>query len=162
MTPKYISLVFLLITTSFFAQKTEYSSLNIADSIKENANAVVHLNQVDIVIASQRNMKITTKRVVSVLNESGLSAIDAVEYYDKKTSVNSIGATVYSALGAEIKKIKRKDFRDQCVIDGITIFSDSRIIFLNYTPVMYPFTVVYESEITTSNMESYFRLFGKC
>jgi Domain of Unknown Function with PDB structure (DUF3857) len=151
MIQKYFSIIFLLLTTTLFAQKLEYNTLIISDSIKENANAVVRLNQVDIAITSQRSMKINTKRIVTVLNENGLSAIDAGEHYDKKTNVNTIFAIVYNALGTEIKKIKRKDFRDQCVIDGITIFSDSRTIYLVYTPVNYPFTIVYESEIETSN-----------
>jgi Domain of Unknown Function with PDB structure (DUF3857)/Domain of Unknown Function with PDB structure (DUF3858) len=151
MIQKYFCLISLFLSTTLFAQKADYNSLIIADSLKENANAVVRLNQIDITIASQRSMKISTKRIVTVLDEKGLSAIDAGEYYDKKTSVNSILATVYNAFGVEIKKIRRKDFRDQCVIDGITIFSDSRTIYLNYVPVGYPFTIVYESEVQTSN-----------
>jgi flagellar biosynthesis/type III secretory pathway M-ring protein FliF/YscJ len=46
-----ISVVFLLTTTFFFAQKSDYSTLNISDSLKENANVIVRLNQMDIVIA---------------------------------------------------------------------------------------------------------------
>lgn len=138
-------------TTLSFAQKNDYAVINIADSLKQNANSVVRLNQVDIDISSQRNMKINTKRVITIFNEKGLSDINAIEYYDKKTTVNNIFATVYNSFGLEIKKIKRKDFRDQCVVDGITIFSDSRLIYLNYTPTDYPFTIVYESEVETSN-----------
>lgn len=142
---------FFLFATSIFSQKIEYATLLISDSLKQNANAVVRLNQTDIEIASQRSMVITTKRVVTVLNDKGLSAIDATEHYDKKTIVRSIEATVYDGFGIEIKKIKRKDFRDQCTIDGITLFSDSRFIYLDYTPTQFPFTIVYESEVTTSN-----------
>lgn len=142
---------FFLFATSIFSQKIEYTTLLIPDSLKQNANAVVRLNQTDIEIVSQRSMVITTKRVVTVLNDKGLSAIDATEHYDKKTNVRSIEATVYDGFGIEIKKIKRKDFRDQCTIDGITLFSDSRFIYLDYTPTQYPFTIVYESEVATSN-----------
>ncbi len=138
-------------TTLSFAQKNDYAVINIADSLKQNANSVVRLNQVDIDISSQRNMKINTKRVITIFNEKGLSDINAIEYYDKKTTVNNIFATVYNSFGLEIKKIKRKDFRDQCVVDGVTIFSDSRFIYLNYTPIDYPFTIVYESEVSSSN-----------
>ena len=142
---------FLFLFTSFlFAQESEYNTQTIADSLKENANAVVRLNQVDITISSQRNMTINSKRVITVLNEKGLSAIDAVENYNKKTSVRSIEAAVYDGFGKEIKKIKRKDFKDQSAIGGSTLFSDSRYIYLDYTPTQYPFTVVYESELETS------------
>ena len=147
---KYVSFLFLFFTSFIFAQKIEYNSLNISDSLKENANAVVRLNQIDIVIASQRSMSITTKRVVTVLNEKGLSAIDAIESYDKRTNIRNIEATVYDILGKEIKKIKRKDFKDQSSGEGGTLFSDNRYLYLDYTPVQYPFTVVFDSEIETS------------
>ncbi|MDD5149870.1 MAG: DUF3857 domain-containing protein [Flavobacterium sp.] len=147
---KYGCLVFLFFTTLLSAQKTEYSTLLIPDSLKQNANAVVRLNQIDIVISSQRNMNIKEKRVVTILNEKGLGSIDAIEHYDKQTSVRSIDATVFDGFGNEIKKVKRKDFRDQCALDGVTLFSDNRLIYLNYTPTQYPFTIVYESEVETS------------
>nr|WP_315179188.1 DUF3857 domain-containing protein [uncultured Flavobacterium sp.] len=147
---KYVSFLFLFFTSFIFAQKIEYNSLNISDSLKENANAVVRLNQIDIAIASQRSMSITTKRVVTVLNEKGLSAIDAIESYDKRTNIRNIEATVYDILGKEIKKIKRKDFKDQSSGEGGTLFSDNRYLYLDYTPVQYPFTIVFDSEIETS------------
>jgi hypothetical protein len=37
-------------------------------SLKENANAIVRLNQIDVTISSQRSMAIN-KRVITVLNE---------------------------------------------------------------------------------------------
>lgn len=146
----YSCLVFLIFTSLLSAQKPEYSSSLISDSLKQNANSVVRLNQLDIVISSQRNMKIYKRRVVTILNEKGLSSIDAQENYDKRRSVENIQATVFDAFGNEIKKIKRKDFRDQSSVSGGTLFSDDRYIYLDYTPIQYPFTVVYESEMVTS------------
>jgi hypothetical protein len=148
---KFICFLFLFSSTFLFAQKSEYPIQSIADSLKDNANAVVRLNQVDITISSQRNMTIKTQRVVTVLNEKGLNDIDAAEYYDKSTRVKSIDATVFSGLGTEIKKIKKKDFKDQSAVSGSTLFSDNRIIFLDYTPTQYPFTIIFQSEIETSN-----------
>lgn len=149
---KFLSslLITFLFTSTIFAQKTEYSSLLISDSLKQNANAVVRLNQIDILISSQRNMNIKKKRVVSVLNEKGLESIDAYENYDKRRTVQNIQVTVLDAFGNEIKKIKRKDFKDQSAVDGGTLFSDGRIVYLDYTPTHYPFTIIYESEIETS------------
>jgi hypothetical protein len=146
-----ISVVFLLTTTLLFAQKSEYSALTISDSLKENANAVVRLNQIDIVIASQRSMNIKNKRVVTVLNEKGLGAIEAYENYDRSSPVKSILATVYDSFGKEIKKVKRSDFKDVSAVNGSTLFSENRYIYLDYTPIQYPFTVVFESETETSN-----------
>src|SRR5687768_5443379 len=91
------SLITFLFATTIFAQKTEYPSLLIPDSLKQNANAVVRLEQIDIVISSQREMNIKNKRVVTVLNEKGQEAIDAYENYDKRRVIKNIQATVFDA-----------------------------------------------------------------
>ncbi|KFF04963.1 DUF3857 domain-containing protein [Flavobacterium reichenbachii] len=147
----YSALFFLLISLISSAQKNNYSSLIISDSLKDNANAVVRLNQIDIVISSQRDMNIKTQRVVTVLNEKGIGEMDAFQHYDKTTSVRGIEAVIYDSFGNEIKKIKRKDFRDQSAVSGSTLFSDNRVIYLDYTPIAYPFTIVYNCEVQTSN-----------
>lgn len=121
-TTSIVSLFFLFTTTFLFAQKNDYGALTINDSLKENADAVVRLNQVDIVIASQRGMNIKNKRVVTVLNENGLDAIEAYENYDKRSPVRNIMATIYDVFGKEIKKIKRADFKDVSAISGSTLF----------------------------------------
>lgn len=147
---KLYCLVFLFSINLLSAQKSEYTSLSIPDSLKQNANAVVRLEQIDILISSQRNMNVKNKRVVTVLNEKGQGAVDAVENYDRRRTIVSIQAIIYDALGNEIKKIKRKDFKDQSTVDGGTLFSDGRILYLDYTPIQYPYTVVYEAEVETS------------
>jgi hypothetical protein len=147
----FFALFFLLFTLISSAQKSEYSIINISDSLKANTDAVVRLDQMDIVITSQRSMNVKTQRIVTVFNEAGINDIDAYLGYDKSTSVKNIEAIVYDAFGNEIKKIKRKDFKDQSAVSGSTLFSDNRVVFLEYTPVSYPFTVVYNSEIESSN-----------
>lgn len=146
----FFALLFLFLTLTSTAQKSDYSILKIADSLKENANAIVRLDQTDITIASQRNMNIKTQRVVTVLNEKGFTASNAYEFYNKSTSVKNIEAIIYDAFGKEIKRIRRKDFRDQSVVGGGTLFSESRYIYLDYTAISYPFTIEFNSEVQTS------------
>ncbi|OCB71129.1 transglutaminase [Flavobacterium glycines] len=133
------------------AQKSEYPIAAIAEELKDNANAVVRLEKTDINIASQRSMNVKTYRAITVLNQKGLSAVNGYENYDKTTTVKSIEAVVYDVFGNEIKRIKRKDFKDQSAAGEGTLFSDNRVLFLDYTPVNYPFTIVYQSEVATSN-----------
>lgn len=146
----FFGLFFFLFINFSSAQKSEYTFAAISDSLKENANAVVRLNQLDITIVSQREMSVKTQRVVTILNEKGLSEIDAYQYYDKRTTVKNIEAIIYDADGKEIKKIKRKDFKDQSSASGATLFSDNRYLYLEYTPILYPFTVVFNCETQTS------------
>jgi len=147
----FCALFFFSVIINSSAQKSDYSVLLITDSLKQNANAVVRLDQMDITIASQRSMNIKTQRIVSVLNEKGLNDIDAYHHYDKTTSIKNIEAVVYDGMGSEIKKLKRKDFRDESAVSGSTLFSDNRVLYLDYTPISYPFTIVYTCEVETSN-----------
>jgi hypothetical protein len=147
----YFALIFTIFSAAIHAQKGSYTISSIKDSLKTNANAVVRLDQMNINIGSQRNMHVKIQRVVSVLNPKGLDDINAYQHYDKTTQIKSIEATVYNAAGNEIKKIKRKDFRDHSAVDGGTMFSDNRVLYLNFTPVSYPFTIVYNCEYETSN-----------
>ncbi|MFZ0596026.1 MAG: DUF3857 domain-containing protein, partial [Flavobacterium sp.] len=147
----FFALLFFSITLISSAQKSELAVTAISDSIKENANAIVRFDQTDISILSQRSLNTKNHRIVTVLNEKGFDATQAYEYYDKSTSVKNIEAIVYDAFGKEIKRIKRKDFKDQSVVGGSTLFSDSRIIYLDYTAISYPFTVEFTSEVQTSS-----------
>ncbi|MGE6355839.1 DUF3857 domain-containing protein [Flavobacterium sp. NPDC079362] len=146
----FSGLFFFLLVNLCSAQKTDFVFTPVSDSLKENANAVVRLNQLDINIVSQRDMNIKTQRVITVLNEKGLAEIDAYQHYDKRTTIKNIEATVYDSSGKEIKKIRRKDFTDQSSAGGSTLFSDNRYLYLNYTPISYPFTVIFNCEIQTS------------
>ncbi|HNP32128.1 MAG TPA: DUF3857 domain-containing protein [Flavobacterium sp.] len=141
----------LLFSALSFGQKTEYSSLTIPDSLKQNANAVIRSNEMNIDIVSQKSMTISSTVVTTVLNELGLRSLDLSEYYDKNTKITSIEASVYDSSGKFLKTYKRKDFKDTSVADGVSIFNDNRALYLDYTPITYPFTMVFETEIETSN-----------
>ncbi|MEZ0130073.1 DUF3857 domain-containing protein, partial [Flavobacterium sp. LBUM151] len=145
------ALLFFFFTFISSAQKSEYPITTISDSLKENADAVVRFDQTDITILSQRSMNIKTQRVVTVFNENGAKAVKAIESYNKRSSVKNIEAVVYDAFGKELKKIKRKDFKDISAADGATLASDARYVYLDYTPITYPYTVVFSSETETSN-----------
>lgn len=130
--------------------QTNLSVQSIPEGLKENANAVVREDRTDIVIGSRRSMVVKSKRVVTIFNEYGLNKMNATEYYDGSTKVRSVEAVIYNASGQEIKKIRKKDFKDQSVSEG-SVLTDNRVLYLDYTPVQYPFTLVYTSETETSN-----------
>ncbi|TPD68230.1 DUF3857 domain-containing protein [Flavobacterium microcysteis] len=149
------NLLFPLVIVLFFstiatAQDIEYTVANIPAELKENANAVVRLDQKNIVIASRKSMITTTKSIVTVLNENGLSYMNLSEYFSGRERIKSIEAQFYNAFGKEIKKVKRKDFKENSV-SGNSIISDGKILYYDYTPIEYPFTVVFSSETETSN-----------
>jgi hypothetical protein len=142
--------IVLFFTTIAVAQDLEYTVANIPAELKENANAVIRLDQKNIVISSRKSMIMTNKRIVTVLNENGLSYMGLYEYFSGKERVKSIEVQFYNAFGKEIKKVKRKDFKENSVSEG-SIITDNKLLHYDYTPTEYPFTVVFSSETETSN-----------
>lgn len=147
---KCFVLVLFFVVQNLFSQNLELSVFTIPDSLKENANAVVRNYNLTVDINSRRGYKVNETRVVTVLNELGLRHINAEEYYDKSTSVKEIEAVIYDAFGKEIKKFKKKDFKTISVTEG-SVITDGRTYYMEYTPVQYPFTVVFQSEVISSN-----------
>lgn len=149
------TIIYLPILLFFFcsvqAQNSEYSTLLIPENLKENANSIIRNQTIDVDILSQKAMVVKTYKVVTVLNSKGLNNVDARQYYSDSEKIISIQATIYNAFGREIKKIKKSDFKDQSVADGFSMLSDGRILYLEYTPTDYPFTVAFESETKTTN-----------
>lgn len=142
----------LLQSTFLFAQTPlEFQSITLPDDLKDNADSIIRDEQITVNIPDQRTLEHTVYRVITVLNKKGLSDINAGVGYDKDSRVKKLEATIYDKFGKEIKKIKKNDFRDVSAVDGGTLFSDSRIKYLEYTPVSYPFTVVFNSSAVSND-----------
>jgi hypothetical protein len=145
---RILTVILILFSSTIFSQENLIAIF--PDSIRENANAIIKNDKTEIIFSSYNSMVVKKYRVITILNELGLKNMDAFEYMDNSTSIRNIEAIVYNAFGAEIKKIRRKDFKENSVSEG-SIITDNRVIYLDYTPVQYPFTMVYQSEISTSN-----------
>lgn len=141
-------LLFAILPTRLLAQEVTYAA--IPENLKLNADAVVRQNQVEVNIEARDKATVRRHRIVTVLNEKGLSDVGAFEYFDKSTSVRSIEAQLYNASGELIKKFKRKDFREELLAHQADV-TDNKIISLQFLPTQYPLTIVYTSESTTSN-----------
>lgn len=122
-------------------------SLTIPSELQKDANAVVRYESDVITIEDYNKFKVSSKRIVTVFNEYGNAKHGAYMHYDNSQVIKLLEARIYDAFGKEIKKIKKKDFVDESSVSGGTLYSDSRIKYLDYTPVKYPYTVVFESEI---------------
>ena len=141
---------FVLFSVFCFSQKREYASLLIPSSLKENANAVVRDNSIEITIGGVDRMLVKKREVVTVLNKLGKVDARIVEGYDNDTKITNLSAIIYDAFGNQIKKYKERDFIDVSAVSGGTLYSDSRVKYVDYTPISYPYTLVFESEYKTS------------
>lgn len=152
MCKKAIFLFLLLCSVVSIAQdESLLLSFTIPSELKENANAVVRYDETVINITAYNKMAYTNKRIVTIFNSSANNKHGAAVGYNKNVNIKKLEAKIYNAFGKEIKKVRKNDFEDVSAVDGATLYSDSRVKYLNYTPVDYPYTVVFEAEIETSS-----------
>lgn len=144
----FFSLFSLLFHFSF---SQAYNVGSIPKELRQSADAVVRLDKMDVVVEALDKMTVTGKRVVTVLNEKGNAHIHAYAFYEKNDKVSKLEAIIYDARGEEIKKIKKRDFLDQSAIGGGTLYSESRVLVMKYTPSQYPYTVEFTKEYSTPN-----------
>lgn len=149
-----VSLLIGFLCVFGFSQDFKYQTIVVDPVLKENANAIVRDYHVDIDVQSYSKIIIKSKKAVTVLNENGLRHIDSYVSYDPHTKIKHISARVYDGLGNEIKKFKRKEFKDYSASGG-SLYSDDRVLGLDYTPVQYPFTFVFEYETENKNTAFY-------
>jgi len=147
----FLSCLLIFISFSVLPQENFYSSLTIPENLKKNANAVLRVDETQIEMSSIESLKHTYKRIVTILNKDGDDFIRAYVYYDNKINVKTLKATVYNAFGFEINKFKKSDFKDVAAVNDFSLYEDSRVKYLEYTPISYPYTMEFVYETETEN-----------
>ncbi|MFD2822093.1 DUF3857 domain-containing transglutaminase family protein [Lacinutrix iliipiscaria] len=146
-----LSVILTLFSFLSFSQDKITNYTTIDAEFLEKANAVIRLCETDVNIESKNKMIVSQHRVVTVLNEKGNYYVNAIVGYDKYNKIKQLEALVYDANGNQIKKIKKKDFIDHSAVDGGTLYSDSRVLYMPYTPTSYPYTVDFSFTLDTEN-----------
>jgi hypothetical protein len=146
-------LLFGIFFLPFFlcAQTIDYDISSIPEGYGRASNAVVRLETMDVEIASIRSMTATYKRVVTIMNEAGNEHVMGHVGYDDGIKVKNVSAKIYNSSGDLIEKLKQNDFIDVSAVDGGSLYTDSRMLLLNYFPIEYPYTVEFEYTIASNN-----------
>ncbi len=131
-------------------EEIDLNSALIDSSLVKNANAVVLSEEVTIEIKSVNSITTKVKKIITVLNKYGDRYADSYEIFDQSRRIKKISAIFYDHEGKQIKKFKKSDFIDRSMIDSGELFDDTRILYINYTAIGYPYTMVFESEIENS------------
>ncbi len=144
----YVFSIFLFFSVfSVLSQDYSVSSLGIPKDLRENSNAVIRDQLWDITIESVDQIVIKTRYVVTLLNKVGHERFsDTYAHYDDDTKIRKLSVKIYNAFGKEIKKYNKGKFTDVSAVGGGSLYSSSRMKYVEYTPVAYPFTLVFEEE----------------
>jgi len=142
---------FLFCTGVIIGQQNNYPIFTIPKELTENANACVRFNEKILEVKSRNSLVIKEHRVLTVFNKLGDRHQENYAYYDNVTKIKKLEVVVFDAVGKEIKKFKKKDFSDTSVSDGSGSVTDTRRLILDFTPIQYPYTIVFTSELETDN-----------
>lgn len=144
-------LIFLFILYSTFCFSQNYKFSDIPPELLKNANAVARLDAIDIDIEAINKMKYSVRLAITVLNKDGDKWVRTRAAYDKTKKIKKIEAHIYDPEGNEIEHIKRKDFKDIAAVDGFSLYLDNRLLFYEYVPLQYPYTVEFVCDFETSD-----------
>jgi len=124
----------------------KFSWTSISDSIKNNADAVVRLEENILNVKSASSATFNVHRVVTVLNKKGEKSAQFTILYDKFIMPSSIKITIYDAAGIVTKKVKESEIGDYSY-DASALFSDNRIKIFKPCVIKYPYSVEVNYEL---------------
>ncbi len=139
--------VFSLCLLTLTGRSEKFPASSIPDSLKENADVVIRLEEITWDIKSPRNATRKIHVVYTILNDKGDEyATYAALYNNKSISLNSVSAYLYDVNGKEIRHFKKKDMEDRPYEDGISFVNDERYKRGGFSYNHYPYTVEFEEE----------------
>src|SRR3982751_4079622 len=143
----HIILFISLCITTIVSDAQKFPANTIPDSLKENAEVVVRLQEMIWEIKSPGQAILKMHFVYTILNEKGDGYAEYRSVYNNKSRlINSINAYLYDASGKEIRHFKKKEMEDLPYEDGVSFVNDERIKKGEFSYNRYPYTVEFEEE----------------
>lgn len=144
-------LYFLLPLFAVHAQEPLYPTSTIDSSLSANSNAVVRLHRLVVTVDDINEMSIASERVITVFNKMGQEAVNPYVGYNDSREIKDLEAIVYNARGKEVRRFKERDFKDRSRVHNGTLYSDSRLKYLQYRPSTFPYTIKFSYVVETEN-----------
>jgi len=147
---KICTIVFCVLSFLAIGQ-AEYAVSNIPLELRANANSVLVDEYIEVDVSEEKKMVFTSHQALTVLNRKGDDRVNTYVFFDDVTHVKEAEVLVYDSKGKEIQHYKKRDFKDVSATDGYSIYTDNRILYFDYIPVSYPYTLVFNHKYETSS-----------
>ncbi len=128
----------------------KYKVSDIPSELKKGAIAVVRFKEIIYQRKTISDAVYKVKEVITILNKSAISKASFKQYYDKFSKVKKIKVIIYDKFGNIVKKKGIEDIADISAIDGMSLFSDARIKYVDPEYHTIPFTIEFNYEIVYS------------
>ncbi|GAB3530433.1 hypothetical protein GCM10027443_11020 [Pontibacter brevis] len=121
----------------------------------EDTNIIIRSEETMFTVTSISSGTTKYKVSITILNIKGNHRAKLRVGYDKLQKVSYIKGTSYDRSGNKIKNLKNKDITDVSAISDFSLFEDNRVKIADLTHTVYPYTVEFEYELTSSNLLFY-------
>ena len=139
--------------------QAKYTITDVPKDLLNGANSVLLDEKIEVDVTQLGKQIVHKYKAQLVLNKKGDNDVRTYEKYDNDTKVEKIEAYFYDAFGNELEHYKKRNFQDVSAVDRGSIYSDDRMLNLEYIPTTYPYIVVFKSIIennTTAFIRSWF------
>ncbi len=143
----FIWSLFVILSSSLYASSTLYNTAFIADSMINNANAVVRYDSIYYNLIGPGKAEMSRLRVITILNKRGEDFAENYVLYDKHSKVTSFAGQILDAKGNRIRKIKKDEITDNSLVGNYNLFQDDRYLSFTALNTTYPYTVVAEYSV---------------
>ena len=137
---KLFSILFLFF--SFFcakAQKWQYSLDSVPDSLKKNADVIVHLDHSELKVESPEKATLSNHRIYTILSEEGKADLFFSESSSRYVLLEEVEIKVFDQNGKQIQKYKKKDLFTQGIGEGL--IDDGYMSYLRIEANTFPVTI---------------------
>lgn len=121
----------------------------------KGADAVIKDHQTLFTVLSAGKGLLKVRYEITILNKKAEGKAGLVVHYDKLNKVKYIKGEAFDALGRRIAKLKKSDIQDRSNFSSFSIFEDNRVKTASFSIHTYPYTVMWEYELETTNMMFY-------
>lgn len=133
----------------------EYAVSNIPEELMKDAIAIVRKDDQIFKASSPKNAVFIHKYAITILNRTADGIANFSEHYDPFNKITSIKGTIYDKNGKVVRKIKKKEIRDQSAVSDFSLYEDSRIKMVEVLSNEYPFTIEFEYQRKYSGLRAY-------
>ena len=127
-----------------------YNAASISADMKKDADAVYRVDHAVLNILSPSAYKFTVHQVITVLNSNGIYHSNLRLGIDKFNSVEKVQVKVFDASGKLYKSYGKKDFDIEAAYDGISLFTDDKVMKLKPNFSGFPYTIDVEYIISAT------------
>ncbi len=120
----------------------------------ENTHTVIRSSNTELWVKTPGEARLKVNEIRTILNRES-EGNELVIHYNNFSKVKAISGTIYNNYGKVVRKIGKSDIEDYSAVSGYTIYSDSRVKYIEVSHNEYPYTVAFNYEIEYTGIRDY-------